>query len=157
MWNFGQKELIGKNWKLLYIAGMENFSRTSKFIKGEINMYNNYYQPTQGPAAGYPTRPSIGLKGRPVSSIEEARATSIDFDGTVFYFPDLANNRIYTKQINMDGTASLLMYELKEIPNSSQPNFVTKEEFDNVIEELKKSLSTPQQSSSSKSKQEFKF
>lgn len=120
-------------------------------------MYNNYYQPTQGPAAGYPTRPSIGLKGRPVSSIEEARATSIDFDGTVFYFPDLANNRIYTKQINMDGTASLLMYELKEIPNSSQPNFVTKEEFDNVIEELKKSLSTPQQSSSSKSKQEFKF
>lgn len=42
---------------------------------------------------------------RPVSSIDEVRAASIDFDGSVFYFPDLANKKIYTKQINMDGTA----------------------------------------------------
>jgi hypothetical protein len=42
---------------------------------------------------------------RPVSSIEEVRAASIDFDGSVFYFSDLANKRIYTKQINLDGTA----------------------------------------------------
>jgi hypothetical protein len=59
---------------------------------------------------------AINLKGHPVASLEEARATSIDFDGSVFYFPDLANRRIYTKQINMDGSASLNMYELKEIP-----------------------------------------
>ena len=45
--------------------------------------------------------PQTGLKGRLVSSLEEARATSIDFDGSVFYFPDLANKRIYTKQINV--------------------------------------------------------
>lgn len=120
-------------------------------------MYNSYYQPPQGSAAIYPTRPTIGLKGRPVSSLEEARASSIDFDGTVFYFPDLANNRIYTKQINMDGTASLLMYELKETPVASQPNFITREEFENVIEELKKSLPTTQQNSVTKPKQEFKF
>jgi hypothetical protein len=37
------------------------------------------------------------LKGRPVASLDEAKATSIDFDGSVFYFPDLANRRIYTK------------------------------------------------------------
>jgi len=57
-----------------------------------------------------------GLKGRPVASLEEARASSIDFDGSVFYFHDLANKRIYTIQINMDGTSTLLMYELKELP-----------------------------------------
>jgi hypothetical protein len=51
-----------------------------------------------------------------VSSIEEARASSIDFDGSIFYFPDLANKRIYTKQINLDGTSSLKVYELKELP-----------------------------------------
>ena len=62
---------------------------------------NNYFQaPTQPPR-----QPSYSLKGRPVSSLEEARALSIDFDGSVFYFPDLANKKIYTKQINMDGTA----------------------------------------------------
>ena len=122
-------------------------------------MYNNYYQPIQPPAAPYtPTmRPSMGLKGRPVSSIDEARASSIDFDGTVFYFPDLANRCIYTKQINVDGTATLLMYELKEIPVASQPNFVTREEFENTITQLQKLLATPQQSPATETKQEFKF
>jgi hypothetical protein len=48
--------------------------------------------------------------------MEEARASIIDFDGSIFFFPDLANKRIYTKQINMDGTTLLSVYELKEIP-----------------------------------------
>ena len=59
----------------------------------------------------------MGIKGRPVSSLEEARAMSIDFDGSIFYFPDLANQRIYTKQINLDGTATLNVYEYKELPD----------------------------------------
>jgi hypothetical protein len=58
----------------------------------------------------------MSLKGRLVSSLEEARASSIDFDGSVFNFPDLANKQIYTKQINIDGTASLYVYELREMP-----------------------------------------
>ena len=122
-------------------------------------MYNNYYQPTQTPVAPYQpqTRLSTGLKGRPVSSIDEARASSIDFDGTVFYFPDLANKCIYTKQINLDGTATLLMYELKEIPVPSQPNFVTREEFENTITQLKNILATAPKNSSTEPKQEFKF
>ena len=125
-------------------------------------MYNNNYQPNLPQPANYqqlvrPTVAPTGLKGRPVSSIDEARATSIDFDGTVFYFPDLANRCIYTKQINLDGTATLLMYELKEIPVPSQPNFVTREEFENTITQLKNSLVTTPQSSSTETKQEFKF
>lgn len=122
-------------------------------------MYNNYYQPNQTPAATYQStlRQTTGLKGRPVSSIDEARASSIDFDGTVFYFPDLANKRIYTKQINLDGTATLLMYELKEIPVPSQPNFITREEFENTIAQLKNQLPTTQQNSTTEKKQEFKF
>ena len=88
----------------------------------------------------------VGLKGRLVSSLEEARATSIDFDGSVFYFPDFANKRIYTKQINMDGTATLCVYELKEIPVEkkeesavypSVEKFVTREEFERVLAELR--------------------
>jgi len=85
-----------------------------------------------------------GLKGRPVSSIEEARASSIDFDGSIFYFPDLANRRIYTKQINVDGTATLNMYEFKELP-VAQPtttvnNFVTRDEFEATIAQLKTAI-----------------
>ena len=123
-------------------------------------MYNSFYQPTATTAAANysPTiRPSTGLKGRPVSSLDEARASSIDFDGTVFYFPDLANKRIYTKQINIDGTASLLMYELKEIPVETQPNYITREEFENTIAQLKNLLATAQQNSPVEEKPEFKF
>lgn len=95
--------------------------------------------------------PQVGLKGRLVASLEEARATSIDFDGSVFYFPDLANKRIYTKQINMDGTATLCVYELREMPvqkddSSLVPSvekFVTREEFERVLAQLREKLAEP--------------
>ena len=72
-----------------------------------------------------------------MTSIEEVRATSVDFDGSVSYFPDLANNKIYTKQINMDGTAKILMYEPTEIPQpvmSNTNDFVTHDEFNAAIQ-----------------------
>ena len=90
---------------------------------------NNYFQaPTQPPR-----QPSYQLKGRPVSSLEEARALSIDFDGSVFYFPDLANKKIYTKQINMDGTATLNMYELKPMPVAPTTDYITRAEFESAL------------------------
>lgn len=126
-------------------------------------MYQNYgyYPPVQQPMnqqtiPNY-TQPNYlrtaqsqnGLKGRLVSSLEEARATSIDFDGSIFYFPDLANKRIYTKQINMDGTATLNIYELKETPimnenpqmTQSMNNFITRDEFEQVIGQIQQKLS----------------
>ena len=113
--------------------------------------YNYYPQPTNQPPPyqprAYQQAPlqPMGLKGRLVSSFEEARASSIDFDGSVFYFPDLANRRIYTKQINIDGTASLYVYELREMPVQrddsvlvpSIEKFVTRDEFEQVLEQLR--------------------
>ena len=76
---------------------------------------------------------------RPVASLDEVRAMNIDFDGSVFYFPDYANRKIYTKQINMDGTASINMYELKEIPSAQPANvdFVTRDEFNATLSSIK--------------------
>ncbi len=118
-------------------------------------MYSNYnyypqqtqvtqQQPVYQMPAYRQAPPQVGLKGRLVTSLEEARATSIDFDGSVFYFPDLANKRIYTKQINIDGTASLYVYELREMPMErelsslipSVEKFVTREEFEQVLQQL---------------------
>lgn len=84
-----------------------------------------------------------GLKGYPVSSLEEVRAAVVDFDGSIFFFPDLINKRIYTKQINLDGTASLNMYAIAELPVEKTPaetGYITKEEFDKAIQELKSAL-----------------
>lgn len=107
-------------------------------------MYQNYnYYPQQTKTINYPYQSQpAGLKGRPVSSIEEAKASTIDFDGSIFYFPDLANQCIYTKQINMDGTATLNMYKLKELPVAQVPtnDFITRDEFEQVVAQLKASL-----------------
>lgn len=105
------------------------------------------YQPTQNYYYQPPTnqiRQSImGLKGRPVSGLEEVKAVAVDFDGTVSFFPDLANGKIYTKQCNVDGTASLNMYELKEIPVAptiNSTNYITRDEFNQTMSALKQIL-----------------
>ena len=107
-------------------------------------MANNYpYYST--PAATYYNpqvrytgieQPQLQIKGRPVTSIEEVRAMTIDFDGSVFYFPDLANKRIYTKQINYDGTSTINIYELLQVANKSETQYVTRDEFNGLISQL---------------------
>ena len=101
-------------------------------------MYN-YYQ--QQPSASAPMPPRMpqfgGLKGHPVSSLEEVKATSIDFDGSIFYFPDIANKRIYTKTVGMDGIAALNMYELKPLPSNPEVGeFVTRQEFEQAMSKI---------------------
>ena len=128
---------------------------------------NNYYQ-QQPRLNSYPYQNSMvssGLKGRPVSSIDEARAMQIDFDGSLFIFPDIANKRIYTKQIGMDGTAILNMYELKPIPSLANGDYITREEFENAVASIKaaisktedKSISLPKTDSTLAAKQEYNF
>ena len=98
------------------------------------------------PRMPYVEQPQIGIKGRPVSSIEEVKATSINFDGSVFFFPDLANRKIYTKQINLDGTSTLNVYELKNTPiepviNPSQ--YITREEFETALAQIQEKIAPP--------------
>lgn len=113
-----------------------------------MNGYTSYFYPQQqqqqvpqmGGNAAYvlPQTSTSLLKGRPVSSLEEARGAQVDFDGSLFIFPDIANKKIYTKQINLDGTASLRIYNLDESdPNPLPQAYVTQEEFNAVVENLK--------------------
>ena len=104
-------------------------------------MQYNYYNPTnQQPRYQMPIQQQLlGLKGRPVASIEEARAATIDFDGSIFFFPDLANKKIYNKQINVDGTMSLNVYDLKVGP-TEEASYVTREEFENAMNQIKQAF-----------------
>lgn len=87
------------------------------------------------------------LKGRPVSSYDEAKASMIDFDGTLFVFTDIANHCIYTKQILLDGSAELKTYVLQEhkqneTKQSGEANagYVLKKDFDRTVKELHKQI-----------------
>ena len=103
------------------------------------NPYLNYYQ--RMPQI---QMPSV-LKGYPVSSIDEARAANIDFDGSITFFPDLNNKKIYTKQIQMDGSLAFNVYELKDIvippkEEIKQKEYVTRDEFNELLVLLKKTM-----------------
>lgn len=126
---------------------------------------NNYYYPQPQPQQlrnmeymQYHQPPSCMIKGRPVASIDEVKAAQIDFDGSLFIFPDIANKRIYTKQINLDGTASLNIYEL-EVKNdtSNTSNYVTKDEFNKTIAEMKEMLSQKVESKGGKVNESINF
>lgn len=103
------------------------------------NPYLNYYQ--RMPQI---QMPSV-LNGYPVSSIDEARAANIDFDGSITFFPDLNNKKIYTKQIQMDGSLAFNVYELKDIvippkEEIKQKEYVTRDEFNELLVLLKENI-----------------
>lgn len=84
------------------------------------------------------------LKCRPVSSRDEAQASQIDLDGSLWVFTDLGNDKIYTKKINNDGTASFTTYAKveNEIPDYNSCEYVTKDEFHKVIQNLMAAMQT---------------
>lgn len=92
------------------------------------------------------------LKCRPVASREEAKAAQIDLDGSLNVFTDLGNDRIYTKKINNDGTASFTTYAKieDEVPTAyNSTEYVTKEEFHKVIQGLMAAMKNPKQENTS--------
>lgn len=142
-------------------------------------MYNNYYTPGYNPMMPIQQRLSqmeqqfpqysqnpyqiqqpqnqpqmTVLKGRAVTSIDEAKAAMIDLDGSVFVFPDIANKKIYTKQINLDGTAALNIYSLDTPSSPEKPDtspavpilqtemLVNRKELDDVVTYLKNYIHT---------------
>lgn len=115
---------------------------------GYYGNQNNFYQSPQQMQQNKP----MCLKGRPVTSIEEARALSIDLDGTVFYYPDISNRKIYTKQFNPDGSASFKIYVEDSNADVVNPSkYVTQQELIEAITGIKntfmKYLNIPEQKS----------
>ena len=65
------------------------------------------------------------IKGRIVTSIDEARAAQIDLDGTSTYFPSPAEGKIYEKLIGLDGMPIFRVYEIKQA-NEQKPVYAEK-------------------------------
>lgn len=62
------------------------------------------------------------IKCRPVSSIEEAKASMIDLDGTLSVFLNISNEEIYTKQITLNGTPNFEIYRKAPILAQNDSN-----------------------------------
>lgn len=101
-------------------------------------------QPVTPPPTPVQAQPiPSAMKCRAVTSQEEARAAMIDLDGSVSVFTDFGNNKIYTKQIKLDGTAELKTYELvkesapqAEVPMPNMREYVRQVELDDMCDHL---------------------
>lgn len=58
---------------------------------------------------------------RPVTSVDEAKASPLDSPLSTYLFTDFANGRIYTKQLANDGTALFRTFLLEQTPVQQQP------------------------------------
>lgn len=111
-----------------------NYPQTQYQAPPQQMGYGGYRPATQYPTWG--TALPTSMQVRPVSSVEEVKACPIDFDGSVFYFTDVANKRIYTKQINLDGTVLINLYELKTDQTANALQYITRQEFEEAINKL---------------------
>ena len=106
------------------------------------NQYNGYMRGQQAF-----NQPQQMINCRPVSSYDEAKASMIDLDGSLFVFTDVANKKIYTKQIMLDGTAELKTYVLENNQNKMQEQqaqqnnmYVLRTDFEDVIKSMKQRI-----------------
>lgn len=76
------------------------------------------------------------IKGRAVTSIDEVKGSMIDLDGSLFVFPDIGNNKIHTKQINLDGTATIRTYVLELENKKEEKQYIEKGEFENMVNKM---------------------
>jgi hypothetical protein len=126
-----------------YGVGMSPYQQqlTQNRMEQLQGQYNNMYN--QNVVQGQQQQNIQMLKGRPVSSYDEAKAAMIDLDGSMFVFTDIANKRIYTKQIMLDGSAELKVYTLQEQNVKEQKqntDYVLQSDFEQAIEILKNQI-----------------
>lgn len=81
-------------------------------------------------------RPAMsGLNGKMVESIDVVKAMDIPMDGTISYFPIADGSAIVTKQLQMDGTSKMLVYQPIERKNE-EIRFITKEDLEKEINKI---------------------
>ena len=103
---------------------------------------------------------STAIRVRPVGSVEEVKASPIDFDGSIFYFHDIVNKKIYTKQINLDGMVQIDAYELAvpvQPTEEPAPEYVTKDELQAAMKQLTAQLKGENKDESVSTNNEFHF
>ena len=89
---------------------------------------NMQQQQAYRPMPPQPAMPMYGIKGRPVTNIEEARAAQIDFDGSTSYFPCPAERKIFAKGLDLNGNPVFEVYQLVN-GNVQQPAYVENSAF----------------------------
>ena len=80
----------------------------------------------------------MALKGRVVTSMDEAKAAQIDLDGTSTFFPCPAEGKIYEKSIDLNGLPVFRVYQLSKPQEQKQVVYAERSYVDNLIQRVDK-------------------
>lgn len=102
-------------------------------------MQPNMNMPQQG--MSMPTPQSNGIKM--VTSIEETKNVTPNFDGTEIYFKDTVNKKLYVKYINLNGLPQTDVYKFETQTEVKPTTYVTQEDFDSLREQVESLTKSP--------------
>lgn len=147
------------NQPMYYNPSMQNTQQRLQMMENQYPQFSNgmmgynpqgaYQQPSQQTPSAAPI-----IKGRPVSNEEEANAAMIDFDGSLFIFPDKGHGKIYTKQLGLDGNIIFQRYSLDQTTSPmEQPKqdpidlsgYAKQEDLEKVVSDLKQKIAKLEQ------------
>lgn len=97
-----------------YAGATQQMQQRLNYLQQQQQMYQPVYQQSIQQAL-------VQLKGRIVTSIDEAKAAQVDLDGSSTYFPAPAEGKVYEKLIGMDGLPVFRVYALQERGAQNQP------------------------------------
>ena len=94
--------------------------------------YNSYLP-------GYQPASQVGILW--VAGLEGARSYPVANGNAVLLMDQNVNDVFYIKEMDLSGMPRIRTFKYEEIHDKSNPEFVTKEDFDKAIDEIKKLVS----------------
>lgn len=103
-------------------------------MQNRMSNTDNQFSGQQFPQYARQQMPSY-LKGRMVTSVDEAKASQFDLDGTITFFPSLAENKIYAKTLDNNGLPVFLQFVMvQEQPKPMADNSM----LDSLVKRIEK-------------------
>lgn len=99
-----------------YAGATQQMQQRLNYLQQQQQMYQPAYQQSMQQAP-------VQLKGRIVTSIDEAKAAQVDLDGSSTYFPAPAEGKVYEKLIGMDGLPIFRVYQLQQDGGMQAPAY----------------------------------
>lgn len=114
-----------------------NFNRQNNYNYGVNNIptYPSTMQNSLSQQNLMTNQNTIYFECRPVTSIEEAKAATVKWDGSPVVLIDRANKKHYEKRLNSDGTATFEVYDLVENQGQNPNIAVDRNEYIKQLED----------------------
>lgn len=107
-------------------------------IQQQMSMPQPQIEQQQNNISQFQPQIKQGLLGEVVESLDVVKALSYPLNGSVSYFPTSDGTRIFTKQLQLDGSVKISTYMLEQPKEETieQPKYATKEDIESIFKKL---------------------